>query len=385
MMGKLYIIGARIYLPPNACRLLHRIPGTQQRAARLAMSYYNIVAADAENVLPNFARTVQGPTLIGVFFNLMLYGIFLSQAHIYFSNYKSDQRWFKIFIGSLVILETVNSIFAMYYSYDRLVNNFGNMNAQAVSNWAFGISPLTNGIIGMGVQLFFAWRVRVLTTKVWAMVLIAFLSIISCLGAISIFFIAAILVPSPTVAAASFVRPVIIVWLVFSATADTLISTVMVYHLRKHKTGFVSTDDTIDKIIRLTVQTGLITSIWAIVDLGVYLGDPTAHHEIFNLALAKLYTNSLLSSLNARQGWKYNSSADNSGGRSMEAKQHRLGHHPRPSNAVNLAPASIRPEVFVNIESHELRDVALAKHPSDSTIPGDYRSSSDMNKDRQSF
>ena len=28
-------------------------------------------------------------------------------------------------VAALVLLETVNSVFAMYYSYDRLVNNFG--------------------------------------------------------------------------------------------------------------------------------------------------------------------------------------------------------------------------------------------------------------------
>ena len=58
-------------------------------------------------VLPNFAKIVyvfrtsltrtplhepavcrQGPTLIGLFFNLILYGTFLSQAHYYFSTFK---------------------------------------------------------------------------------------------------------------------------------------------------------------------------------------------------------------------------------------------------------------------------------------------------------
>ena len=83
------------------------------------------------------------------------------------------------------------------------------------------------------------------------------------------FFVAAILVPSPTVSAAQF-QPVVIIWLVCSALADTLISLFLVFYLvrvhdqtfsrklntmwlqRRHKSGFVTTNDAINKIIRRT-------------------------------------------------------------------------------------------------------------------------------------
>jgi hypothetical protein len=60
---------------------------------------------------------------------------------------------------------------------------------------------------------------------------------------------------------------------------------------RSHRTGFSATDDIINKIIRrmlffvplsvltvihvftVTVQTGLVTSVWAIIDLLLYLAD----------------------------------------------------------------------------------------------------------------
>lgn len=308
--------------------------------------------ACAHNVLPNFARTVQGPALIGLFFNLILYGTFLTQTQYYFSSYKRDSRRLKIFVVCLVIVETVNSVFAMYYTYDRLVNNFGDMNAQAVSNWVFGMGPVTNGIVAMLVQIFFSWRVRVLTNMLWVMIGIVFLAVVSCLATVTVFLVAAILVPSPTASAAQYLQPVVIVWLVSSVSADTMISTVLVYYLQRHKTGFVRTDDTINKIIRLTVQTGVITSVWAAVDLGVYLGDSTAHHLIFNLSLAKLYSNSLLSSLNAREGLmcsstEYSTSLNGS---------HSTGKHKPPPSAVAFASPHVHPEVFIDIEAHEMRD-----------------------------
>ncbi|KIY44895.1 hypothetical protein FISHEDRAFT_50392, partial [Fistulina hepatica ATCC 64428] len=95
----------------------------------------------------------------------------------------------------------------------------------------------------------------------------------------------------------------VIFWLATAAVGDIVITVGLVRYLRTHRTGYAATDDRIDRIIRLTVQTGMLSSIWAIIDLAVYLGDPTGTHLIFNFPLSKLYSNSLMSSLNSRGGW----------------------------------------------------------------------------------
>ena len=80
----------------------------------------------------------------------------------------------------------------------------------------------------------------------------------------------------------------------------------------------------------VTVQTGLITALCAIINLILFLifvrpipssfnlsflntllssHQPTGLHLIFNLPLSKLYTNSLMSSLNSRSGWQYSDSS----------------------------------------------------------------------------
>ncbi|KAG8707029.1 hypothetical protein FRC08_000734, partial [Ceratobasidium sp. 394] len=52
-----------------------------------------------------------------------------------------------------------------------------------------------------------------------------------------------------------------------------------------------------------TVQTGLLMSLWAVVDLIVFLVVPNNLHLLFSLPLSKLCTNSLMSTLNSRGGW----------------------------------------------------------------------------------
>lgn len=93
-------------------------------------------------------------------------------------------------------------------------------------------------------------------------------------------------------------------WLIASAVADITITASLCYYLARQKSGFSATDDTINKIIRLTVQTGLITTLFAILDVVCFLVLPhTTINFVWDFALSKLYTNALISTLNARAGW----------------------------------------------------------------------------------
>jgi len=115
-------------------------------------------------------------------------------------------------------------------------------------------------------------------------------------------------------------RAVVIVWLVLAPATDMAISGALVTFLRTSRTGFAATDDVLTKITRcrygqspsstlntdvseVTIQTGLITVIWTVIDLALFLAIDTNLHFIFNIPLAKLYANCMLSSLNARAHW----------------------------------------------------------------------------------
>ncbi|KAF8164807.1 hypothetical protein B0H34DRAFT_670814 [Crassisporium funariophilum] len=118
-------------------------------------------------------------------------------------------------------------------------------------------------------------------------------------------------------------------WLASNMVGNLMISGILVWFLvcqpmllhtpmtnyRQHKTGFKKSDQMVDRIIRVTMQTGLLTMIFAALDLIFFLANPgglfiqiiiSIMHLLFNFPLSKLYTNSLLSSLNSRQGSNYN-------------------------------------------------------------------------------
>ncbi|KAF9067132.1 hypothetical protein BDP27DRAFT_1393141 [Rhodocollybia butyracea] len=257
------------------------------------------------------AEIAHGPMFIGYTFTLMLYGIMTTQVYLYYNTFKKDRMWMKTFVAVLFLADTVNTIFDAIYLYDSLIIHF----------------------------------VKVLTTN-WWLVLLVSLSSLTGLGT----------GVTPNFVDFRMFKWSVCMWLAGECLGDIMITSVLVWHLRKHKTGFQASDELIDRIIRLTVQTGLVTALCATLDLLFFLIDPTGTHLIFNFPLAKLYTNSVMSSLNSRGAWKY-------------SKQRSTGDATMPSNIITtgdfnsgtpkqseVSPTSSS-KVYVEVESHEMRDI----------------------------
>ncbi|CAE6489074.1 unnamed protein product, partial [Rhizoctonia solani] len=123
-------------------------------------------------------------------------------------------------------------------------------------------------MISSTTQCFFAWRVAKLTGHAWMGWGIAIAALVQ--------FVAGLAATVGTFVVRDFARfqelrvPVII-WLLLSAATDIVITCILSWYLHTHRTGFSKTDDVITRLVRLTVQTGLITTVWATTDLLVYL------------------------------------------------------------------------------------------------------------------
>uniref|UniRef100_A0A0W0FUW8 Uncharacterized protein n=1 Tax=Moniliophthora roreri TaxID=221103 RepID=A0A0W0FUW8_MONRR len=70
------------------------------------------------------AEVAHGPMFIGFFVNVLLYGIMITQLYIYFSSYKKDRIWIKLFV-ILLLCDTVNTVFDVVYPYGSLIVHFG--------------------------------------------------------------------------------------------------------------------------------------------------------------------------------------------------------------------------------------------------------------------
>ncbi|KIO12169.1 hypothetical protein M404DRAFT_125322, partial [Pisolithus tinctorius Marx 270] len=253
----------------------------------------------------------QGPFLIGLIINILLHGVLTTQVYLYFTTHNNDRLWLKMLIVLLYIADTFNCMISIYYIYDVLVTHFvGDEANLSIANW--GHNNSLKGAIGGAVQHFFAWRVYVMTEKAFIVLAIVLCSLVNLAGSLGATVGVAL---NPNLSLLPRLTIEVTMWLVGAVLADTIIAVSLVWHLRRYRHLYPALTSTINRILRTTVQTGVLTTIVAIVDLTCYLtivnfSNFSPSHLIFNIPLSKLYTNCMLSSLNARREQKYDGSAE---------------------------------------------------------------------------
>ncbi|KAK0244851.1 hypothetical protein EDD85DRAFT_809863 [Armillaria nabsnona] len=300
----------------------------------------------------NQATDTLGPLLLGLMFNLLLLGMIFVQYYMYFIKYqRRDKLWIRIFASHILRgWRRVNLYSKQVYSL--LLVNVGGTILYMVDMYmalilSFAPRALHGAIMAGAVQLFFAWRVKVLTSSWISASSVCFTALLSVAGGIAT---AAEANAQQAVTDFQTFKITVIIWLVSSCVCDFLITGALVWYLyRGHKTGFEQSDELMDRIIRLTVQTGLITSICAMLDLITFLAIASPNiHIIFTGMLGKLYTNALMSSLNARSGWSYSVSSKTN----MDSSR-------KKDDVVRLTTANT--EVFVQVERHEMTPMSTQR------------------------
>ncbi|KAJ7354404.1 hypothetical protein DFH08DRAFT_44245 [Mycena albidolilacea] len=241
-----------------------------------------------------------GPLLIGTILSTAVYGIMSVQMFQYYQAYKRDTRWIRYFMLYLFFAETANLLFEIGIIYEPLIIRYGTERAVITSPLFLPGDAISIVAVSTPVQLFTAWRISVITGSIILPLIISVLSVASFGGGLLVTIFAA--VRNEFREFQSFSGAVIL-WLVCSAVCDVLIAVVLTYSLTKRKTGFTAVDGQINRIIRLTVQTGAITAIAALADVILFLAFPgTSLNFIPDFPLSKLYTISLLTSTPAHGG-----------------------------------------------------------------------------------
>ncbi|KAF8336950.1 uncharacterized protein EI90DRAFT_89449 [Cantharellus anzutake] len=96
-------------------------------------------------------------------------------------------------------------------------------------------------------------------------------------------------------------RPLLISWQTLEAMADLIIAFSMSYYLQNRRTGFRRTDTVIRKLIVYAINTGLVTSVLALVVMFAFAFYGFHFvHMLFILPLGGVYTVSLLANLHSR-------------------------------------------------------------------------------------
>ncbi|ESK86289.1 hypothetical protein Moror_16590 [Moniliophthora roreri MCA 2997] len=258
------------------------------------------------------------PRLLGFAFNWGLIGALSVQVYVYYMTFRNDRLFFKALVYTVFLLDWAQTISATYDASQWFAFGWGDLEALDNLYSEFLNVPILTSIIGAIVQIFFGWRIWTLSKSKAVFAFIITMALLQLAGAAAVGHYL-IIKPRETNDIPGLPKAVG-VRLGTSAAVDIVIASCMTFYLLRNRSEFAfQTNAVITKLVRLTVETGVITAAAAIVDLIFFLSmHNNALHQISGVNLAKLYTNSLMMLFNNR------SKLQNDFGSSVEDTEIRL-------------------------------------------------------------
>jgi len=242
-----------------------------------------------------------GPIFIGALFSWLLYGVSCVQLYLYHVSTYNDRTWIQVSVYIIFVLDSLQTVTAAFMGWGYLCTGWGHMSALTFPGWTFVAIPMISGVVAAWVQIFYAWRIHIL--KKWRVIpiVIIMLALTQCAAGLST---AIGVIPFTNVVQIHGLEININIWLAGSAAVDTIISVAMVYLLYSARANpMVSArgERTVNRLIRLSVETGIATTTTAVLELGMFFWTPNANfYVLLSLILCKVYSNALMTSLNSR-------------------------------------------------------------------------------------
>ncbi|KAN0082794.1 hypothetical protein V8E55_008589 [Tylopilus felleus] len=250
--------------------------------------------------LPFSVDNTLGAILIGALFAAAFWGVTSVQTYIYYQRYPNDQLVLKLVVAVLWILDTFDACLTSHIVYHYLVTNYMNPTSIAVPVWSLIIHTTVTIITDVLVRCMFSKRVWGLSERNIILTSVVWILSLGDLIIGLIITVKAFQLKSWT--QLDVLAPLFYASFVTSFAGDFYLSAVLCYYLLRSRTGFQRTDTLVNNLLAYIITTGLLTSVDAVLGIIFYAAMPKNYiFMAFYFNLAKLYINSYLALLNARQ------------------------------------------------------------------------------------
>lgn len=296
-----------------------------------------------------------GCVFIGVLIAMSLWGASTVQTYYYFNRYPKDELWLKSLVLVVWILDTIHQGMITHTAYTYLITEYGNVAYLDVIVKTLLYEVIVSGILVFLVQSFFVLRIYKLSHNNIYVVVFLELLVIGELVVSLIYTDKGLKLGtySKLVQIANLSRAIN----ALAAVSDVAIAVSLIFLLQRSRTGFRRSDTVINRLILFSLNTGLLTSIDALLSLITITVLPnTFVYILFFVTISRLYTNSLLATLNNRKSLSGGLGDESTGETSFSQRNNR-------SRAVELeAPGTIKGlgtrglSIKVNTESETIRE-----------------------------
>jgi len=243
-----------------------------------------------------------GPFLIGNLLNYGLMGVLAVQVYFYSLAFPRDRLANKALVGVILCLDIVQTCCATVYIWHILIVGWGDMAYIEHAPWSISTLSPTAGTVAFIVQSFFAWRIWILGTRRWPYILIVGAILLTALAscAMSFCYGIALVTTSPN-ASHMFESTALVAWLVTSIVCDLMITVTLSVQLwMKKQKEFHFVNHVVHRGVRMALETGGLTCGVAIAELVLFLTPQSPYLHMLVIISGKIYSNSLLASLNSR-------------------------------------------------------------------------------------
>ncbi|KIY45955.1 hypothetical protein FISHEDRAFT_48246 [Fistulina hepatica ATCC 64428] len=237
-----------------------------------------------------------GAAVIGSVCAAALWGVTCVQTWYYFSRYGNDTMYIKALVLLCWVCDTVHQALITHTVYFYVICNYDNPSALADMTWC--VLRILSGFIGLMVQGFLTMRVWRCNNFCFSISQCARLTAVLRSVACSVAFTIESL-QLTTWVQLNHLKGLSMTVNVLAAIGDVVIAGSLCFYLHRSRTGFKRSDTMISKLILFAVSTGLLTSVCAIaslISIAVWGG------TLIYVAFYFRYSNSLLATLNARNG-----------------------------------------------------------------------------------
>ncbi|KAJ7874969.1 hypothetical protein B0H14DRAFT_2716899 [Mycena olivaceomarginata] len=242
------------------------------------------------------------PLFIGTILNWSLLGALAVQVYLYLLAFPKDRAINKLVVTFIIVAEVMQTIGDTRDTIETFGAGWGDFEGLDEVRWAWFSVPILGSLIACVGQLFFAWRISIIGNTWYIPCLITAITIFQLGGGIWTG-VDIIRAGRFSRLQAEHLRPPI-AWLSATAAADLIIVAATLYYIIKSKDrefDFRATNIMLSRIIKVSVETGVLCAVFAILDLSIFVKfDGNNYHLAVCIWLSKVYSNSIMVILNSR-------------------------------------------------------------------------------------
>ncbi|KAJ7105851.1 hypothetical protein C8R44DRAFT_886312 [Mycena epipterygia] len=246
-----------------------------------------------------------GPTIgalqVGVVFAVFLFGAVTVQVAVYHVRFPNDPSLLRGMVALVWCLDFGHTVAICNAMYIITVVQYGHPELLAIVPDSLNLAIILSGFIGPMEQVWFAYRVYKFSKRYYLPVFCTVLSVTRACGSVALGTIA--LQRMPILVFVNKWGWLIIFLLMIGALTDIILVAALCYPLSTWRgDGFIRMNHLINRLMRWSIETGLVTSVGATALLICFITKPETYNWIaISVVLSKLFSNSLLFSLNVRE------------------------------------------------------------------------------------